>query len=287
MPYYHRTNNGDVRLNLYSANSSRYPSSDGSGKACQTSLPSVPASKGGTLTLKNQTLSMGSLRAYKNSTDGPFIGDRLTYGSSDYDVYNDGSRSYKTSPFYSGGAVIYYDVSVYTPDNPIVYVMVRAVNANGATTSGGSPYYKYITVSGVDSGTVTHSIYTEDEYYKVTMDGSKTITITTSVYDYNIGSSSGSASPGWCTSYSFSGSWSICKTPSKIYLSVTINSEGTNSGYITLSSGSWSGSWYSSSWKNTKITSISASTTGITFNATKNNTSKPNLSWSATAYYSF
>lgn len=282
MPYYH----GNTRLNLYSASSSRYPTSDSSGKACQAYLPDVPSPKGGVLTLDNNTLSMGSLRAYKDNPNGTFIGDRLTLGSSPYDVYNYGNRGYTTSPFHADGATIYYDVYTNEASVPTVYVLVRAAELSVKDPQGRT-YYHYLQVEGTDNGSWEHDLFVADQYGAVTMNGNKTVTITAPAFDYKMGSSSGSADPGWGTSFSFSGSWSTSHVPNKIYLTVSINKEGTKSGYISLTDGSWSDSsgWYSTAWKNTKIKSISVSTTGISFSATKNNTSQPDLTWSATAYY--
>ena len=282
MPYYH----GNTRLNLYSASSSCYPTSDSSGKTCQAYLPDVPSPKGGSLTLKNSTLSMGSLRAYKDNPGGTFIGDRLTLGQSSYDVYNSGSREYTTSPFHADGATIYYDIHTNEAFIPTVYVLVSAAELS-IKDPRGYTYYHYLQVEGTDNGSWEHDLFVADQYGAVTMNGNKTVTITAPAFDYEMGSSSGSANPGWGTSFSFSGSWNTSHVPNKIYLTVSINKEGTKSGYITLKDGSWSDSngWYSTAWKNTKIKSISVSTTGITINATKSNTSKPDLTWSATAYY--
>lgn len=275
MPYYH----GSTRLNLYSASSSCYPSSDSSGLACQTQLPATNR-YGGTLTFKNSSVT-GKIYAYQNGTE---VLNRTIMGTSSKEIYNYDSVTYTTSPFIANGASIYYNVNKTVSSAPVITVKIKPA-ATSLTNDQGQKYYGYYAIKA--GGATVHNVVTASEISlpALTLTEDFTYEIVTEPYDYDLGSSSGSASPGWSTSYSFSGSWSICTVPTKISLSVSINSEGTNSGSITLTDGSWSGSWYSSSWKNTKITSISTSTTGISFNATKNRTSKPNLSWSATALY--
>lgn len=274
MPYYH----GSTRLNLYSASSSCYPTSDSSGKTCTTTLPTTN-SHGGKLTFNNVSTN-AKMYAYQNGTQ---VLSQTTLGKSSKEIYNYDSVTYTTSPFGAKGANIYYNVNKTVSSAPEISVKLR-FTATSLTNAQGQKYYYYHSIS-VDGGTVYNDILTREATLSITLDHDVTYEIVPQTYDYNIGSSSGSANPGWSTSYSFSGSWSICKVPTKISLSVSINSEGTKSGEISLTNGNWSGSWYSSSWKNTKITSISTSTTSISFSATKNRTSKPNLTWSATALY--
>lgn len=276
MPYYH----GNTRLNLYSASSSCYPTSDSSGKTCTTSLPPLET-HGGTLTLKNNSSGHGMMWGCTNS--GTPLFDQLGTGENSRYYSETDSLTYTTSPFIAQGSSIYYDVAKTTASAPVLSVKIQSLS-NKLTGPDGTKYY-YVNILNIDGEAST--TWSTDPTYSVIniiMDRDKTATLTATPWSYNLGSSSGSASPGWGTSYSFSGSWNLSAVPDFIDLYVSINSEGSKQGDISLANGSWSGSWYSGSWKNTKITKISASKTGISFTATKSNTSRPNLSWSAMAY---
>lgn len=279
MPYYH----GDTRLNLYSASSNCYPTSDSSGKTCTTSLPPLET-HGGTLTLKNASSNHGMMWGCTNS--GSILFDRLTEGEDSRYYSATDSLTYTTSPFIAQGANIYYDVVKTIASAPVRSVMIQSIS-NNLTHSDGTKYY-YVNILNINGKNYTTSA-TDPTYhvYDIIMDSDKTATLTARTWSYNLGSYSGNADPGWGTSYSFSGNWDICTVPDKIYLTVSINQEGTKSGYISLTNGSWSddSGWYSTAWKNTKIKSISVSKKEIRINATKSNTSQPDITWSAIAYY--